>query len=159
MDLRYPNLNLPPLTNPRFETGEDGLRRIFDPLRGKFVALTPEEWVRAHFTAFLTDHLGYPAALMANEVSLTLNGTGRRCDTVLFTREGLHPRMIIEYKAPHIEINRKVFDQIARYNMVLRAPYLIVSNGLHHYCLKIDYSSPQTPQARFLPDLPPYSEL
>ena len=132
------------------------MRRIFDPLRGKFVALTPEEWVRSHFTAWLTGSLGYPAALMANEVSLTLNGTARRCDTVLFNREGLTPRMIIEYKAPHIEITQKVFDQIARYNMVLRAPYLVVSNGLRHFCLAVDHSANT---ARFLPDLPPYSRL
>ena len=156
MAQQLPQLNLPPLEKPRIETGADGVRRIFDPLRGKFVALTPEEWVRSHFTAWLTGTLGYPAALMANEVSLTLNGTARRCDTVLFTREGLHPRMIIEYKAPHIEITQKVFDQIARYNMVLNAPYLVVSNGLRHFCLLVDHTGGT---ARFLPDLPPYSAL
>lgn len=156
MTHNLPRLNLPPLTAPRIETGADGVRRIFDPLRGKFVALTPEEWVRSHFTAWLTGSLGYPAALMANEVSLTLNGTARRCDTVVFNREGLTPRMIIEYKAPHIEIAQKVFDQIARYNMVLRAPYLVVSNGLRHFCLAVDHSANT---ARFLPDLPPYSRL
>ena len=156
MAQQLPQLNLPPLEKLRIETGADGVRRIFDPLRGKFVALTTEEWVRSHFTAWLTGTLGYPAALMANEVSLTLNDTARRCDTVLFTREGLHPRMIIEYKAPHIEITQKVFDQIARYNMVLRAPYLVVSNGLRHFCLSVDHTGGT---ARFLPDLPPYRAL
>ena len=152
----FPSLNLPPLEAPRITTGADGVRRIFDPLRGKPVALTPEEWVRAHFTAWLTCHMGYPPALMANEVSLQLNGTARRCDTVLFSREGLEPRMIIEYKAPHIEITQKVFDQIARYNMVLRAPYLAVSNGMRHFCLHIDHD---TGRATFLRGFPRYTDL
>ncbi len=86
----------------------DGVERVLDPLRGKWVALTPEEWVRQHFVAHLTENLGYPAALMGNEVPLTLNGTSRRCDTVLFSSEGLRPVMIVEYKAPHVEITAGV---------------------------------------------------
>ena len=97
----------------------DGVERVLDPLRGKWVALTPEEWVRQHFVAHLTENLGYPAALMGNEVPLTLNGTSRRCDTVLFSSEGLRPVMIVEYKAPHVEITQRVFDQIVRYNLSL----------------------------------------
>ncbi len=149
-------LNLPPLQSPHIERGADNVTRIFDPLRNKPVALTPEEWVRQHFTSWLIHHRGYPASLMGNEVSLTLNGMSRRCDTVLFTRQGLLPQMIIEYKAPKIEITQRVFDQIARYNMVLRAPYLAVSNGLSHYCLHIDY---EAGKSRFLRDVPAYDEL
>ena len=107
----------------------NGKNLIFDPLRRKYVALTPEEWVRQHFTHFLTDHKGYPKGLLANEIQLDLNGTKKRCDTVLFNKD-LSARMIVEYKAPHIAITQAVFDQITRYNMVLKVDYLIVSNGI-----------------------------
>lgn len=134
----------------------DGVTRVYCPLRRRFVALTPEEWVRQQFVAHLTADLGYPAPLLANEVAITLNSTSRRCDTVLYSPQGLRPQMIVEYKAPHIRITQKVFDQIVRYNSVLRVPYLIVSNGLTHYCCHIDYT---TPRVTFLPTIPPYSEL
>ncbi len=134
----------------------DGVTRVYCPLRRRFVALTPEEWVRQQFVAHLTADLGYPAPLLANEVAITLNATSRRCDTVLYSPQGLRPQMIVEYKAPHIRITQKVFDQIVRYNSVLRVPYLIVSNGLTHYCCHIDYT---TPRVTFLPTIPPYSEL
>ena len=135
---------------------DDGVRRVYDALRRKFVALTPEEWVRQHFVAYMTGELGYPAALMGNEVGITLNGTSRRCDTVLFSRNGLVPLMIVEYKAPHIEITQRVFDQIVRYNMVLHARWLVVSNGMRHFCCEIDY---EKRGVRFLPNVPRYAEL
>lgn len=135
---------------------DDGVRRVYDALRRKFVALTPEEWVRQHFVAYMTGELGYPAALMGNEVGITLNGTSRRCDTVLFSRKGLAPLMIVEYKAPHIEITQRVFDQIVRYNMVLHARWLVVSNGMRHFCCEIDY---EKRGVRFLPNVPRYEEL
>mgnify|MGYP003562427067 FL=1 len=133
----------------------NGKNVIFDPLRKKYVALTPEEWVRQHFTHFLTDHKGYPKGLLANEIQLDLNGTKKRCDTVLFNKD-LSARMIVEYKAPHIAITQAVFDQITRYNMVLKVDYLIVSNGINHYCCKIDY---QSMSYSFLPDIPSYTDL
>ncbi len=120
------------------------------------MALTPEEWVRQHFVAHLTENLGYPAALMGNEVPLTLNGTSRRCDTVLFSSEGLRPVMIVEYKAPHVEITQRVFDQIVRYNMVLHARWLIVSNGLRHFCCEVDY---ENRKVRFVADIPAYHDI
>ena len=92
---------------------QNGKNVIFDPLRRKFVALTPEEWVRQHFVNLLTEIKGYPKGLLANEVQLNLNGTKKRCDTVLFDKN-LQARMIVEYKAPHVEITQNVFDQITR---------------------------------------------
>ena len=92
---------------------------------------------------------------LANEIQLDLNGTKKRCDTVLFNKN-LSARMIVEYKAPHVEITQAVFDQITRYNMVLKVEYLIVSNGLRHYCCRIDY---RTMNYVFLPDVPEYGEL
>ena len=134
---------------------QNGKNVIFDPLRRKFVALTPEEWVRQHFVNLLTEIKGYPKVLLANEVQLNLNGTKKRCDTVLFDKN-LQARMIVEYKAPHVEITQNVFDQITRYNMVLKVEYLIVSNGINHYCCRIDYT---TMKYTFLPDIPAYGEL
>ena len=146
-------LNLP--SYPAKILKRNGKNVIFDPLRQKYVALTPEEWVRQHFVHLLTDFKGYPKGLLANEIQLDLNGSKKRCDTVLFNKD-LSARMIVEYKAPNIEITQAVFDQITRYNMVLKVEYLIVSNGIRHYCCKIDYN---TMQYTFLPDIPSYTEL
>ena len=146
-------LNLPPFV-PRLK--KEGERtEIFDPLRQRFVALTPEEWVRQHFVNFLIEMKGYPRNLMGNEVSLSLNGMQRRCDTVLYDPH-VNPRMIIEYKRPTVAITQKVFDQISRYNMVMHVDYLIVSNGLEHYCCRMDYEH-QTYE--FLKEIPDYSSL
>lgn len=144
-------LNLPPAPL-RVESKAGCQDRVLDPLRRRFVVLTPEEWVRQHFVHFLIAYKGYPAGLMGNEVSLTLNDTARRCDTVVYDRSG-HPWMIVEYKAPSVAVTRKVFEQILRYNLVLHAPYLTVSNGLSTYCCHIDHASGQH---TFLDDLPHY---
>ena len=146
-------LNLP--SYPAKILKRNGKNVIFDTLRQKYVALTPEEWVRQHFVHFLTDFKGYPKGLLANEIQLDLNGTKKRCDTVLFNKD-LSARMIVEYKAPNIEITQAVFDQITRYNMVLKVKYLIVSTGIRHYCCRIDYN---TMQYTFLPDIPAFNEL
>lgn len=131
---------------------EDNILKVFDPLRAKYVAMTPEEYVRQHFTAWLTSSLGYPKSLVSNEVSIKLNNTRRRCDTVVFRSDG-SPLMIVEYKAPAVAINQEVFDQIARYNIVLRSRYLVVSNGLNHYCCEMHYDSNSY---TFLPEIPEY---
>lgn len=146
------------LNLPIYETKlgvRDGKNVIFDIIRKRYVALTPEEWVRQHFINYLIVHKGYPVSLMANEVFLKLNNTQKRCDTVLYKRD-LTARMIIEYKAPHVEITQAVFNQITRYNIVLKVDYLIVSNGLQHYCCKIDYIN-QT--CNFLKEIPDYADL
>ena len=147
------SLNLPPFEYKVKK--QNGQIWIFDIIRKRYVVLTPEEWVRQHFVHFLMAHKGYPQALMANEVQVQLNGTKKRCDTVLYRRD-LTARMIVEYKAPEIEITQKVFDQITRYNMVLKVDYLIVSNGLQHYCCRIDY---EHNSYTFLQDIPEYQNL
>lgn len=147
------SLNLPTY---EFKIAErNGKNVIFDSLRQRYVALTPEEWVRQHFVHFLTEQKEYPKGLLANEVQLNLNGTRKRCDTVLYNKD-LTAKLIVEYKAPHVEITQTVFDQITRYNMVLRVEYLIVSNGRKHYCCRIDYRSNTY---TFLPDIPRYADL
>lgn len=130
------------LNLPAYETKiteNDGKRQIFDILRKCYVALTPEEWVRQHFVHYLIDHKGYSKALMGNEVSILLNNTKRRCDTVVYDRS-MRPRVIVEYKAPSVRITKEVFAQISRYNLILKVDYLIVSNGIQHYCCKMDYT-------------------
>lgn len=128
---------------------------IYDTLRRKYVKLTPEEWVRQRFVHMLVERKGYPGALMANEVALKVGEKLLRADTVLYDSR-LRPRMIIEYKAPHVAITQAVFDQIATYNLLLRVDYLVVSNGLSHYCCRMDY---ENRQYRYLQDIPLYAEL
>lgn len=133
----------------------NGRALVFDPIRRKFVTLTPEEWVRQHFVNFLLTEKGYPQTLIANEIQINLNGQKKRCDSVIYNRE-LVPVMIIEYKAPDVNITQTVFDQIVRYNIVLKVKYLIVSNGLNHYCCRMDY---QKQTYEYLSDIPSYANL
>ena len=136
-------------------TERDGRRMILDFLRRKYVALTPEEWVRQHFVHFLVEQKGYPKGLLANETELRIGDKRMRCDTVLYNKV-MQPRMIIEYKAPDIQIQQKTFDQIAVYNLLLHADYLVVSNGLQHYCCQMDYD---WRTYRFLTEIPDYAAL
>ena len=147
-------LNLPE-ADLKLRNISTGNIQVFDPLRLKFVALTPEEWVRQHFVSFLFTHKDYPKGLMANEVAITLNSTSRRCDTVVYDRNA-SPVMIVEYKAPSVSITQRTFDQIVRYNMVLKVRYLTVTNGLNHYCCRVTYDPPSY---AFLKDIPSYDDI
>lgn len=146
-------LNLPPYEIKIRET--NGRRTILDILRRKYVALTPEEWVRQHFVHFLIEQKGYPATLLANEVQLNVGNKLLRADSVLYGSD-LHPRMIIEYKAPTVSITQKVFDQISVYNMLLKVDYLVVSNGINHYVCKMNY---ENQNYFFLREIPEYKDL
>ena len=129
-------LNLPDYS---FRVKEvDGKKYIFDNIRKKFLILTPEEWVRQHFVSYLVYELGYPSSLIAIEMGISFNNLKRRCDAVIYDRKGV-PVMIIECKAPDINISQDTFDQIARYNMKLKVPWLIVTNGEHHYICRVDF--------------------
>ncbi len=128
-------------------------QKIFDPLRRRYVALTPEEQVRQYFVAWLVNERGYPRELLANEVSLTIGNKHMRADTVLYDNR-LRARMIIEYKAPSVALTRKVLEQITSYNILLDVDYLVVSNGHKSYCLHREGST-----YSFLPDIPRYEEL
>lgn len=153
MTNKYPALHLPPIALKTRE--EDGILKVFDPLRQKYVALTPEEYVRQHFTAWMREGLHYPASLIANEIGIDFNGMKKRCDTVVFNPDGT-PLVIVEYKAPNVAITQSVFDQIVRYNMTLRAGYLIVSNGMNHYCCVIDYKNNSY---HFIPTIPDFLQI
>ena len=111
---------------------------IFDIIRKKYVSLTPEEWVRQHIIHFLVEDKKYPLSLIGIEKKLTINKLTKRTDILVFNTEGL-PHIIVECKAPSVNITQNAFDQIARYNLKLNANYLIVSNGLEHYYCKMDF--------------------
>ena len=134
---------------------ENGRKYIFDKIRKKFVAATPEELVRQHFVAYVIDEKGYPEGRIGNEISLCLNGCKKRCDTVIYDNYG-NPCAIVEYKAPNIDITQEVFNQIAVYNIILKVRFLIVSNGISHYCCRIDYESGKS---LFIDHIPEYVEL
>lgn len=146
-------LNLPSCELKFAET--DGRTTVWDPVRMKYVAFTPEENVRQHFVNYLMSGKNYPATHLMNEVPLNLNGLSKRCDTVAYDRQ-LRPIAIVEYKAPTVQITKHVFEQITRYNLVLKVDYLIVSNGLRHFCVKMDY---ERNSFTFLHDIPSYTEL
>ena len=147
------------LNLPRFDikiVSRNNRLYVYDVLRHKFVTLTPEEWVRQHFCHHLTHDLGYPAALIGNEITITVGEAVRRCDTIVYQRSGGAPQVVVEYKAPHVEITQATFNQIAAYNSVLHADYLIVSNGLQHFCCKMDYTQHSF---YYLQQIPHYSAL
>ena len=113
-----------------------GDREVFDPVRKKWVAYTPEEHVRQLFLSFLTVQKKYSAAHIAVEYPFVFeNGKKQRADIVVFNRNA-QPLMIVECKAAHIKITDETFRQIARYNARIRAPYIVVSNSVNNYCLR-----------------------
>ncbi len=146
-------LNLPEY-NFRIKKQNDKLS-IFDSQRKRYVALTPEEWVRQHFIRFLIEEKGFPAALLAVEKELNVHGMKKRCDAILFDNQG-QPILIVEFKSPAISISQAVFDQVAVYNTKLKVDFFMVSNGLEHYCCKVD-----TANARyeFLPEIPHFTDF
>jgi hypothetical protein len=129
--------------------------QIFDRIRKKYVILTPEEWVRQHFINYLIEEKKYPESRLAVEFTIKYNQLNKRSDIVYFDTD-LKPQLIVECKAPEIAISQETFDQIARYNMVLMVNYLIVSNGLVHYCCKLDYKNKSY---SFLKEIPELSQL
>ena len=128
---------------------------IFDTYRRRYVALTPEEWVRQNFLRFLTEEKAYPAARFSVEQALKVNGMAKRCDAVLFDKNA-NACLILEFKAPHVAISQKVFDQVAVYNYQLKVRYFMLSNGLEHYACCMDEL---TGRYRFLPEIPSHASL
>lgn len=145
-------LNLP--QHPLKIKIENGKKRIFDVQRKRFVALTPEEWVRQNFVNYLCKDLNYPTGSLGNEILIKQNGLSRRCDTVIYNLHGA-PVVICEYKAPEVSISQEVFDQIFAYNRTLNVKYLIISNGLKHFCCMIDDNG----KPKFMQGIPNYNDL
>jgi len=149
MDLNLPGYEV------RVSKTENGEREIFDSFRKKFVKLTPEEWVRQHFLHFLCNEKGYPATLISVEKQLKILGRSKRFDAVVFKNDGT-PVVLIEFKATSVKLNQDVIEQVAGYNFVLQANFLMISNGLTHYCCKMDY---ENRTYRLLSEIPLFKEL
>lgn len=146
-------LNLP--AYPLKLTRDQHRLLVYDELRRKHLILTPEEWVRQHWIQHLIQSKGFPKTLIQAEGGLKLNSLQKRTDIVVFNQFGKRI-LIAEFKAPSIKITQATFEQIARYNMVHKVPYLIVSNGLEHYYCLIDH---ETERYTFLEDVPYYQEI
>ena len=126
---------------------------IFDSLRKKLLTLTPEEWVRQHWINFLIEHQGYPKGLISLEKGLKYNQLQKRTDLVVFDREG-HPYLLIECKAPEIELSQKVLQQALAYRSTLLTPYIILSNGFRHISLKFEENQKKFIQIPSFPQNP-----
>ncbi len=146
-------LNLPPYPF-KLEQAENVIY-IFDELRKKKLVLTPEEWVRQHFVQFLIQHKQYPKSLIKLEGGLKLNQLQKRTDILIFNKEG-KADILVECKATSVKIDQKVFDQAARYNMIHKVKYLVVSNGLQHFYCEINHKNESY---SFLEDLPTYVQV
>jgi len=125
---------------------------IFDAIRKKFVVLQPEEWVRQHCIQFLIQEKKYPKSLINVEKELKVNDLSKRYDIVVFKPHG-NIDLIVECKAPDVPIDQSVFDQIARYNLSLKADFLMITNGIDHYYCQMDYKNKRY---QFLKDIPNY---
>jgi len=147
-------LNLPEVSLTTRKTSKGGLE-VFDIVRKKYVSLTPEENVRQHFIHYLIHDKTYPASLIAVEKGLTVNKLKKRFDAVAYNNKG-EPLVLIEFKSPNVKISQAVFEQISVYNIELKVKYLIVSNGLQHYCCMIDYNKSEIV---FLEGIPNYKEI
>ena len=155
---KFPEIDINKLTLPPADlkiVRRNGIFKVYDILRKDYFVLTEEEFIRQLFVNWLISELGYPPSIMANEIGIKLNDTYKRCDTIIFTPNG-DPLIIVEYKAPSVSINQEVFNQIIRYNMSLKAHYLIVSNGYDNFCCKVNY---ENHSIEFLERIPKYEEI
>jgi type I site-specific restriction endonuclease len=144
-------LNLPPY---KFNIRENGTRtEIFDAFRKKYVVLTPEEWVRQNFLQYMITEKKYPASLIIVEAGLKYNQLTKRADIVAYNKEG-KAFLIVECKAPEVKITQDVFDQIARYNMTFKVKYLVVTNGLQHFCCEMNYNDNSYIYLKDVPEYP-----
>lgn len=150
--MSLPVLNFP-LMDARFKKNEKGNLQIFDVIRKKFVDLTAEEWVRQHLVHFLIQEIQVPLAVIAVEKQFFLNNTKRRFDVLVYTTD-LKPLVMVECKAPEVEINQFTVNQALRYNLELKVPYVLLSNGLQHVFLDVRHENPQ-----ILKNIPLFSEL
>jgi type I site-specific restriction endonuclease len=146
-------LNLPDTTLRIRMKGEK--QEVFDNVRKKFVALTPEEWVRQNFIHYLTDHRKVPRSLIAVEASLRYHRLKKRSDIVVYGKDGA-PCLVVECKAPEVTMTQAVFDQVAMYNMSLKVPFLAVTNGMVHFACYIDHV---TGRITFLKEIPEYEQM
>lgn len=146
--MKMPHLNLPKVAL-KIKSVE-GTIQVFGQVRKKYFVLTPEEWVRQHFIYYLNKEKNYPMGLMEVEKMIKYNSMQTRADIVLYNKEG-KSNMIVECKAPEVKITQDTFNQIAKYNFQLKVDFLVVTNGIKHYCCQMDY---EKNEITFLNDIP-----
>ena len=146
--MELPKLNLPN-SELKIKLVEE-TTQVFDEVRKKYFKLTTEEWVRQNFIHYLNKEKKYPFGLMGVEKMVKYNSLKTRADIVIYNREGM-PSVIVECKAPNVKITQDAFNQIAKYNYKLRVKYLVVTNGLQHFCCEMDY---ENNKIAFLADIP-----
>ncbi|HIE74272.1 MAG TPA: type I restriction enzyme HsdR N-terminal domain-containing protein [Flavobacteriales bacterium] len=146
--MKMPQLNLPKVALKTKSV--KGTIQVFDVIRKKYFVLTPEEWVRQHFIHYLNTEKNYPMGLMGVEKMVKYNALKTRADIMLYTTEG-KAKMIVECKAPNVKITQDTFNQIAKYNFKLKVPFLVVTNGMQHFCCRMDYKNNSI---SFLDDIP-----
>ncbi len=134
---------------------ENGKRLIFDKARKKYVAITPEEWVRQHILHYLIDVKRYPVGFISVEHAIAVNNMQKRCDIVVFDKR-FRPALIVECKQPEIALAQNIFDQAGRYNLTLQVPYLAITNGTDNMAAQLDL---KTGRIDFLEDYPEYGAL
>jgi hypothetical protein len=153
MTPQLPKLNFP---LSKFKLKEDKNKfYIYDVVRRKFVVLTPEEWVRQNCLHYLRDYKHYPMSLLAVEKGIIINNQNLRYDIVAYNKK-TNPVLLVECKAPEVKISQSTFDQIAAYNLALKVPYLLLTNGLQHYCCASDF---ENSRYNFLKEVPDFKEL
>lgn len=128
---------------------------IFDPVRRKQILLTPEERVRQRLIHFFVENRGFPLGLITVEKGLRVNGLQKRFDVLVYSKSG-EPLLLAECKAESVALAQQTFDQVARYNIALRVPWLVISNGLETHCAKVDFKNHSH---EFFPDIPHYQDL
>lgn len=146
-------LNLPPY--PFKVVQDSGKHKIFDPVRRKYLVLTPEEWVRQHFLQFLINEKNYPQGLFKIESGVNHHQRNGRFDALIYGTDG-KPLVLIECKAPSVPISKETFYQIGRYNSTLQVPFLVVTNGLEHFFVEINVDENRM---KILKDIPDYEYL
>ena len=146
--MKMPHLNLPKVALKIKSV--KGTIQVFGQVRKKYFVLTPEEWVRQHFIYYLNKEKNYPMGLMEVEKMIKYNSMQTRADIVLYNKEG-KSNMIVECKAPEVKIKQDTFNQIAKYNFQLKVDFLVVTNGIKHYCCQMDY---EKNEITFLDDIP-----
>jgi type I site-specific restriction endonuclease len=147
--MNLPQLNLP-IVALKTKLVE-GTTQVFDQVRKKYLVLTPEEWVRQHFIHYLNQEKNYPLGLMGVEQIVKYNGMQTRADIVLYAADG-KPNMIVECKAPKVKITQDAFNQIAKYNFNLKVDFLVVTNGIQHFCCALDYKNNKISFMKEVPD-------
>jgi hypothetical protein len=151
--MELPNLNLP---DYKFELKRKENKLYIKCLvRNRLFVLTPEEWVRQNFIAYLISDKNVPQSLIAVEKQINVNGLAKRFDILVYNTKG-NPNVLIECKSYTVKVNQEVFNQVSVYNMALKVPYLIVTNGVNHYIARVSFLEKQV---TFLKDIPSYNDL